>query len=68
MSLSQAKLERSKIWKYLKYFFKFLKYMVYALINYPDDEFNISKITGKSVEFIGECEKIIYDDKIAYFY
>ena len=41
-----------------------LKYIVYTLMNYPDDELSISKITGKSVEFIQECENIIRYEKV----
>ena len=41
-----------------------LKYIIYTLMNKPDDELSISKITGKNVEFIQECEKIIKYEKV----
>jgi len=43
-----------------------LKYIVYSLMKSSKSDSTISKVSGKSVDFIRECKEIIYNEKIVY--
>jgi len=44
-----------------------LKYIVFSLMKTSISESIISMVSGKSEDFIQDCERLLYDEKIAYY-
>lgn len=46
---------------YIKKNYEILKFIIFSIIKCPINEFIISEITGKGINFIRKCEKLIYN-------